>query len=508
MSGGSRQMKKLEHTSWQAYLKYWPRNMDQCLLLVRLWTPCRRCLVRPLIRSKMNAVVIDKASQVSFVLESLPESFLQFRSNVVMNKIAYTRTTLLKELHNFESLMKIKGQKGEANVATSTRKFHRGSTFGTKSVPSSSGTKNWKKKKKGGQGNKAKPVAAKMSKKAKVAKGICFHCIQEGRWKRNCPKYVAENKKAKQGKITKRPFTGTGHRAKEPLELVHSDLCGHMNVKARGGFEYFITFTDDCSRYGYAYLMQHKSEALEKFKEYKTEVENALNQPDGIKPIGCKWIYKRKRGADGKIFRDRKNKTLALSQALYIDKIVVKYSIQNSKRGLLPFRHGVTWSKEQCRKTPQVVEEMRHILYASAVGNLMYAMLCTRPDICYVVGIVNRYQFNPGLAHWTVIKTILKYLRRTRDYILIVKQGCIIDSTMETEYVAACEAVKEVVWLRKFLIDLEVVPNISKPITFYCDNSGAVANSREPRSHKCEKHIQCKYHLIREIVHRGDVIVT
>ncbi|KAA0047456.1 gag/pol protein [Cucumis melo var. makuwa] len=78
------------------------------------------------------------------------------------------------------------------------------------------------------------------------------------------------------GKMTKRPFTRKGYRVKEPLELIHSDLCGPMNVKARGGFEYFISFIDDYSRYGYLYLMEHKSEALEKFKEYKAEVENLL----------------------------------------------------------------------------------------------------------------------------------------------------------------------------------------------------------------------------------------
>ena len=78
---------------------------------------------------------------------------------------------------------------------------------------------------------------------------------------------------------------------------------------------------------------------------------------------------------------------------------------------------------------------------------------------------------------------------------------------MEAEYVAACEVAKEAVWLRKFLIDLEVVPDAAQPMTLYCDNSGAVANSKEPRSHKRSKHIERRYYLIREIVARGDVEV-
>ena len=88
-----------------------------------------------------------------------------------------------------------------------------------------------------------------------------------------------------------------------------------------------------------------------------------------------------------------------------------------------------------------------------------------------------------------------------------VKQSCIADSTMEAEYVVACEAAKEAVWLRKFLMDLEVVPDAEQPLTLYCDNSRAVANSKEPRSHKRSKHIERKYHLIRDIVERGDVKV-
>ena len=152
--------------------------------------------------------------------------------------------------------------------------------------------------------------------------------------------------------------------------------------------------------------------------------------------------------------------------------------------------------------------------------------------------------------HWTTVKHILKYLRRTKDYMLIysgdelilvgytdsdfmsdkdsrkstfghlftlrggavswrsIKQNCMADSTTEVEYVAACEAAKEAVWLKKFLMELEVVPASLSPITMYCDNSGAVAQSMEPRNHRKGKHIERKYHLIRYIVQRGDVTVT
>ena len=65
--------------------------------------------------------------------------------------------------------------------------------------------------------------------------------------------------------MTKRPFKAKGNCATKKLELVPNDVRGLMRVQARGGYEYFITFTDDYSRYGYVYLMHHKSEAFEKF---------------------------------------------------------------------------------------------------------------------------------------------------------------------------------------------------------------------------------------------------
>jgi hypothetical protein len=75
------------------------------------------------------------------------------------------------------------------------------------------------------------------------------------------------------GKISRKPF-GKAKRAEAPLHIIHSDICGPMSVRARHGASYFITFIDDYSRYGYVYLIAHKSEALSCFILFLTEVEN------------------------------------------------------------------------------------------------------------------------------------------------------------------------------------------------------------------------------------------
>ena len=93
-----------------------------------------------------------------------------------------------------------------------------------------------------------------------------------------------------------------------------------------------------------------------------------------------------------KLWKDRKNKMLGLSQARYIDKVLERFSMQNSKKGLLPIRHGVPLSDDQRPKTFKEENMMRQVPYASVVGSLMYAMLCTRLDICYSGGMVSRYQ--------------------------------------------------------------------------------------------------------------------
>ena len=80
------------------------------------------------------------------------------------------------------------------------------------------------------------------------------------------------------GKMTKTPFSETMEQANDLLEIIHTDVCDPMSVEARGGYCYFLTFTDDLSRYGYIYLMKHKFETFEKFKEFQSEVENHRNK--------------------------------------------------------------------------------------------------------------------------------------------------------------------------------------------------------------------------------------
>ena len=75
------------------------------------------------------------------------------------------------------------------------------------------------------------------------------------------------------GKMTKTPFIGHGDRSTELFGLIYTDVCGPMTTQARGGYSYFITFTDDLSRFGFVYLMKHKSEAFDKFKEYRSMIE-------------------------------------------------------------------------------------------------------------------------------------------------------------------------------------------------------------------------------------------
>ena len=100
-----------------------------------------------------------------------------------------------------------------------------------------------------------------------------------------------------------------------------------------------------------------------------------------------------------KIYRDRSQQLLGLSQSGYIDKVLKRFSMQDSKSGFLPMSHGIKLNKSQCPTTKDERENMDKIPYSLAVGSIMYAMLYTRPDVFYALSMTSRFQSDPGECH-------------------------------------------------------------------------------------------------------------
>ena len=186
---------------------------------------------------------------------------------------------------------------------------------------------------------------------------------------------------------------------------------------------------------------------------------------------------------------------------------------------------------------------MKTIPYSLVVSSLMYALVCTRPDIAFVVDVLGRFLSDLGQRHWKVAKKVLRYLQGTKDLMLTYRHietlgvvgfsdsdyaSCVDDkkstfgyifmmieravswksvkktltasSTMEVEYVACYEATCHVIWLRNFISALEVVHSISKSLKLFYNNFAAVCFSRNTRSTSRCKHIDVKFFFVKEKV--------
>ncbi|KAL0433758.1 UNVERIFIED_CONTAM: hypothetical protein Slati_2710100 [Sesamum latifolium] len=132
------------------------------------------------------------------------------------------------------------------------------------------------------------------------------------------------------------------------------------------------------------------------------------------------------------LYRDKSRIMLGLTQSSYIEKVLKRFKMEYSKRGLLPMKHGVKLSKKQSPKTNEEVKRMSNIPYASAVGSIQYVVQCTRPDVAYALSVMSRYQACAGEAHWGAVKSILKYLKKTKDMFLIYGGGELIRKATTT----------------------------------------------------------------------------
>ncbi|KAG7962752.1 hypothetical protein I3843_09G081300 [Carya illinoinensis] len=190
---------------------------------------------------------------------------------------------------------------------------------------------------------------------------------------------------------------------------------------------------------------------------------------------------------------------------------------------------------------------MRNVPYASVVGSLMYAMVCTRPDISQAVSLISRYMHNPGKTHWHAAKWILRYIlgtvdiglkfeksedslvtgyvdsdyagdldkrRSTTGYVFTMAggpvswrstlQSTIALSSTEAEYMAVTEAVKEAIWLQGLVTDLGFK---QLEVTVYCDSQSAIHLAKNQVYHSRTKHIDVRFHFVREILEEGDILL-
>nr|GEU89500.1 retrotransposon protein, putative, Ty1-copia subclass [Tanacetum cinerariifolium] len=309
---------------------------------------------------------------------------------------------------------------------------------------------------------------------------MCFMVQQEGFENEKYPKRVCKLKKAIYGlKQASRSWNLCFHEKVTRFGFSRSEDESCVYVKVSGSVVVFLVlYVDDILLIGNDIL------TLQSVKDWLGRCFAMKDLGDAAYILGIR------------IYRDRTKRLIGLSQETYLDKLLKRFKMKNSKKGNLPLHHGIK------------------------------------------------------ISHWTVVKNILRYLRNTKDRFLVYggekelrvtgycdagwqtdkddsrsqsgwvfllnrgvvtwkssKQDTVADSTCVSEYNAACEASKEAIWMKNFIGDLGVVPIVHDPIEIFCDNESAVALTKEPKDHGKSKHIERKYHFVRSKVEEGHVIV-
>ena len=242
------------------------------------------------------------------------------------------------------------------------------------------------------------------------------------------------------------------------------------------------------------------------------------------------------------IQRERESKILTISQKSYLENILKRFGMQDCKPVSTPLEPGKKYDKLQDDRDPVDVQR-----YQAAIGSLIYASIASRPDIAEAVGVLSQFMARPGPEHWTGVKRIFRYIKGTLDFGLKYvasdkgdlslqgysdadwagdvstrkstsgyvfklggatiswkskRQSVVALSSTEAEYVALSSAAQETVWLRHLLSSIGFEQ--SHPTILYEDNQGAIALSKNPKDHPRTKHIDIKYHYIRECMEKKE----
>lgn len=245
------------------------------------------------------------------------------------------------------------------------------------------------------------------------------------------------------------------------------------------------------------------------------------------------------------IKRDRANKILTIDQKLYLEGVLKRFGMANCNPVSTPMENGKRFQALANDDGGVDINE-----YQAVIGSLIYASIATRPDISAAVGVLSKFMVKPGTDHWIGVKRILRYLKGTLSYGLVFshsqsddfslhgysdadwagdidtrkstsgyifrlgpstiswrsnKQSIVALSTTEAEYVALCQAVQEAVWLRNLLSSLYFMQN--GPTVIFEDNQSTISlsNSLCSISNSRLKHVEIKFHYVKDIIKRNIV---
>jgi hypothetical protein len=287
------------------------------------------------------------------------------------------------------------------------------------------------------------------------------------------------------------------------------------------GFIWVAVFVDDCLLIGTSIKELNELEN-QIASQYKIKILGNLQ-----KIIGMQWT------------RDRSSKTSFLHQTDYASQIVSQFGFDNVKPENTP---ALDYPENENAKLPCDKEK-----YQQAVGSLIYLSTQTRPDIMYAVSKASEYMSNPNQHAWTNVKRIFRYLQSTKDYGILFKgnndlkvvayadadfagdvatrksrsgntvllcngavcwyskkQKAVATSTVAAEYVSTATAAQEVIWVKQLLDELDV--KVDTPL-IHADNMGAISIAHDPTQHQLTKHIDIKYHYLRDQVNLGNIKV-
>ncbi|KAM2004372.1 hypothetical protein ACFX15_027830 [Malus domestica] len=312
----------------------------------------------------------------------------------------------------------------------------------------------------------------------------------------------------------------------------HYDHCVYFRNLQDGTFIYLLLYVDDM-------LIACKSKV--EIERLKTQLSNEFEMKD---------LGEARKILGMEIERNRAKGKISLCQKQYLKKVLQRFRMnENSKPVSTPLASHFKLSASMSPKTVEESQYMAQIPYANVVGSLMYAMVCIRPDISQAVSIVSRYMHNPGKGHWQAVKWILRYILGTVNVGLLFQQDkvtgqCVVGyvysdyagdldkrrsttgfvftiagglvswrsslqstvalSTTEAEYMAVTEAIKEAIWLQGLLDDLGVQQD---HVDVHCDSQSAIHLAKNQVHHARTKHIDVRFHFVREIIDEGDILL-